>query len=347
MQWYLSISHCFSWQGLSQTFSDPESFAGTSVAVCNTVLQYVAIRNVICNRSTERRSERVAVCHNALQSFVVCCSLLHRVALHIRTNTHIHSTHTQMGTRVHFTHMQFKNISHAFTLATTWFKRMRLLQCVAVRYSTFQCAELCFSVLHCVAVLHRSTIYAILHTQCIGVYCSELQCISVYCSVLPCVAMLYISFVSFCTHVRIGLVVLHMNEVVATCVCHCVTVRSSVLQYVAVCHRPTESIMHIPFQVNRFQNSILLIVQYKYLKSCSEDFLLKNPTKIRSSAQDHAILHLLLNTVGFFISNRQKSACWKWFVPQLYQLRRDILEGPALKYFYMIHRVGRTINREC
>jgi len=29
--------------------------------------------------------------------------------------------------------------------------------------------------------------------------------------------------------------------------------------------------------INRFQKSILLIVQYKYLKSCSEDFILKNP----------------------------------------------------------------------
>jgi len=64
-------------------------------------------------------------------------------------------------------------------------------------------------------------------------------------------------------------------------------------------------------------------------------FILKHPTKIRSSAQHHALLHLLLNTVGFFISARQKSAWWKWFVPQLYQLRRGILEGPALKYFYM------------
>jgi len=64
--------------------------------------------------------------------------------------------------------------------------------------------------------------------------------------------------------------------------------------------RPTQSIMYIPFQVNRFQKSILLIVQYKYPKSCSEDFFLKNRTKIWSSAQDHAVLHLLLNTVGFY-----------------------------------------------
>jgi len=66
----------------------------------------------------------------------------------------------------------------------------------------------------------------------------------------------------------------------------------------------TASIKYIPFQVIIFQKSILLIVQYKYSKSCSEDFFLKNPTKIWSSAQDHAVLHLLLNTVGFFISDR-------------------------------------------
>jgi len=40
---------------------------------------------------------------------------------------------------------------------------------------------------------------------------------------------------------------------------------------------PTQSIMYIPLQVNRFQKRILLIAQYKYLKSCSEDFILKSP----------------------------------------------------------------------
>ena len=37
----------------------------------------------------------------------------------------------------------------------------------------------------------------------------------------------------------------------------------------------------------------------------------------------------------------QKSAWLKWFVPQLYHLLRGVLEWQALKYFYMIHRVGR------
>jgi len=63
--------------------------------------------------------------------------------------------------------------------------------------------------------------------------------------------------------------------------------------------------MYIPFQVNMCHQSILLILQYKYLKSFSEDFILKNPTQIGFSAQDHAVLLLLLNIVGFFISARQ------------------------------------------
>jgi len=36
--------------------------------------------------------------------------------------------------------------------------------------------------------------------------------------------------------------------------------------------RPTQSIMYVPLQVNRSQKCILLIVQYKYIKSCSGDF---------------------------------------------------------------------------
>jgi len=36
--------------------------------------------------------------------------------------------------------------------------------------------------------------------------------------------------------------------------------------------RPTQSIMYVPLQVSRSQKRILLIVQYKYRKSCSGDF---------------------------------------------------------------------------
>jgi len=34
--------------------------------------------------------------------------------------------------------------------------------------------------------------------------------------------------------------------------------------------------MYVPLLVNRLQESILVLVQHKYLKSCSEDFILKN-----------------------------------------------------------------------
>jgi len=40
--------------------------------------------------------------------------------------------------------------------------------------------------------------------------------------------------------------------------------------------RPTQSMIYVPLQVNRFQQFILLIVQYKYSKSCSKDFILQN-----------------------------------------------------------------------
>jgi len=62
--------------------------------------------------------------------------------------------------------------------------------------------------------------------------------------------------------------------------------------------RPTQSIMYVPLQVNRFKKIILLIVQYKYLKSCSRRFIVR----IWSSAQDYAVRYLLLNPVVFLIS---------------------------------------------
>jgi len=36
-------------------------------------------------------------------------------------------------------------------------------------------------------------------------------------------------------------------------------------------YRPTQSVMYVPLQVNRFAENILLIVQYRYSKSCFGD----------------------------------------------------------------------------
>jgi len=98
--------------------------------------------------------------------------------------------------------------------------------------------------------------------------------------------------------------------------------------------RPTQSIMYVPLQAGIFQKSFLPIVQYKYFKSCSGDFILQNPIlRTRSCgtgfiSQASWVLHFHQTTLVW----------WKCFVPQLYQFRKGISGGPALKYLYMIHR---------
>jgi len=99
-----------------------------------------------------------------------------------------------------------------------------------------------------------------------------------------------------------------------------------------VAHRPTQSIIWVPLQVNRFQKIIVLIVQYKYSKSCSGDLILQN-----------LILRTRSCGTGFITQHSCLLHCRKFIVPQLYQQRRGISEGPALKYFYMIHRGGRFV----
>ena len=73
---------------------------------------------------------------------------------------------------------------------------------------------------------------------------------------------------------------------------------------------PDQSIVHVPLQVNRFQKSILLIVQYKPLKVFYLSFStnIENPvrkisfSRIWSSTQDYEVLVLLLNPIGILIS---------------------------------------------
>ena len=102
-------------------------------------------------------------------------------------------------------------------------------------------------------------------------------------------------------------------------------------------HRPTQSIMYVPLQVNRFQESILLIVQYRYLDPVPGDFILQNLILRTRSCGTGFITQ---SRWGFHF-HRTTIVRWKCFVPQLYQFPRGISGGPALKYFYMIHRGGR------
>jgi len=91
--------------------------------------------------------------------------------------------------------------------------------------------------------------------------------------------------------------------------------------------RPTQSIIYVPLQVKRFQNSILPIVEYKYFKSCSENIILQN-----------LILRTRSCGIGFitqcswvFHFHKINMIDWKCFVPQLYQFRRGISGGQPLK----------------
>jgi len=88
------------------------------------------------------------------------------------------------------------------------------------------------------------------------------------------------------------------------CVCLCCRVRISVslvtMRGSSRAIRPTQSIFYVFLQVIRSQKSILLIVQYKYLKSCSGDFILQNLiVRIRSGgtsfiSQSSWVLHFRL-----------------------------------------------------
>jgi len=103
-------------------------------------------------------------------------------------------------------------------------------------------------------------------------------------------------------------------------------------------YRPTQSVMYAPLKVNIFHESILLIIQYKYLKSCSGDFY--SP----ESDPPHKIMrYWLYYSIWLGFSFPPDLVLWKWYVPQLNQFRRGISGGPALKSFYMIHRGGRLV----
>jgi len=75
--------------------------------------------------------------------------------------------------------------------------------------------------------------------------------------------------------------------------------------------------MYVPLQVNILQKSILLIVQYKYIKSFSGDFILQN---LIHTTRSCGTAFLTQSSWGFHF--HQTTPVWqKCFVPQLYQFR--------------------------
>ena len=106
-------------------------------------------------------------------------------------------------------------------------------------------------------------------------------------------------------------------------------------------YRPTQTIIYVPLLVNRLQKIVVLIVQYKFFKSCSRDFILQNLIlRTRSCATGFST-----QSSWVFHFHPTIMVGWKCFVPQLYQFRRDISGGPALKYFNMIHWCRRWAVR--
>ena len=103
-------------------------------------------------------------------------------------------------------------------------------------------------------------------------------------------------------------------------------------------YRPTQSMIYVHERVNRFQKSILLIVHYKYLKSCSENLILQN-----------LILRTRLYGTGFitqpswlFHLHPTKMVGWKYFVPHncisyMYECMLNVLQ-------VSVHMCQKSIN---
>jgi len=113
--------------------------------------------------------------------------------------------------------------------------------------------------------------------------------------------------------------------------------------YICICILPTQSIMYVPLQVNRSQKCILLIVQYKYIKSCSRD--LYSP----ESDPPHKIIRYWVyystQLVFGFPPDRicQVEMICIGGVPVL----RRHFGGAGPEMFFMIHRGGRVYIYIC
>jgi len=94
-------------------------------------------------------------------------------------------------------------------------------------------------------------------------------------------------------------------------------------------NRATQSMIYVPLLLHRFHNFFLLIVQYKYLQSCSVDFIFQN-LNLRTRSCGTGFVTEPSWLLHFHPTNMVGRKC---FVPLRYQLRSGISRGPALKYF--------------
>jgi len=105
--------------------------------------------------------------------------------------------------------------------------------------------------------------------------------------------------------------------------------------------RPTQSIMYVPLQVNRSQKCVLLIVQYKYIKSCSGD--LYSP----ESDPPHEIMRYWIyysTQLSFGFPPDRICQVEMICIGGVPVLKRHF-GGAGPQIFYMIHRGGRLYVR--
>jgi len=147
-----------------------------------------------------------------------------------------------------------------------------------------------------------------------------------------------------------------LESVVVSCsALQCVAECCSVLQFVAECcneiclgrkgvgvkthsrgtARPNRSFM-FPYRYIDFRKVFYLSFSTNIQNHVPEIFILQNLILRTRSCGTGFITE---SSWGFHF-HLTTLFRWKDFVPQLYQLRRGISEGSALKYFYMIHRGG-------
>jgi len=104
---------------------------------------------------------------------------------------------------------------------------------------------------------------------------------------------------------------------------------------------PPDPINHVcSLTGKKISNFFLTYCSIQIFKIMFRRFLL---SRIWSSAQDHAVLVLLLNLVGFFISTWPRWSGGNILYHSCTSFEGASRGGPALKYLYMIHRGGRTI----
>ena len=109
-----------------------------------------------------------------------------------------------------------------------------------------------------------------------------------------------------------------------------------------ICIRPTQSIMYVPLQVNTFRKSVLLIVQYKYLKSCSGDFYSPESDPL------HKIMrYWFYYSIKVFSFPHDRICQVEMICIGGVPVKNSFSAGPDLNYFYMIHRGGRICVHIC